>query len=405
MANDASARSEFGRSVRVVGDTAIVGAPGESSAGNDAGALYVFERSGTNWSQSAKLLASNASAGDVFGTSLGFDGSRCVSGAPFALTGGAAYVFVRGALGWSEEAFLSASDGTVGDRFGYSVAIASGVAVIGAPLDDSRGADAGAAYVFARNGPVWSETEKLLAHDAAAQDLFGWSAACTPQAALIGAVWDDDVGDKSGSVYVFESAGGAWSESLKAVAADGGAGHSFGVSTDLEADAIVVGAYQSSIAGPGRAYVLGSAGAPQGYCTAKLNSCGSLPAIAASGSSSAGATSGFVVRVDQAKALKGGLLLYSDSGPGAAPFQGAWLCVGTAPLKRSAPVTDTSGTPGQCDGRLAIDLNAFAAGLLGGNPLASLSLPGTPIHCQFWARDTIANGSLLSDGLRYVVCP
>ena len=57
----------------------------------------------------------------------------------------------------------------------------------------------------------------------------------------------------------------------------------------------------------------------------------------------------------------------------------------------------------QCDGTLSIDMNAFAVGALGGNPLPSLTVPGTQVNCQFWGRDTLANGALLSDALEYFV--
>jgi hypothetical protein len=97
-------------------------------------------------------------------------------------------------------------------------------------------------------------------------------------------------------------------------------------------------------------------------------------------------------------------LLYTDSGRGSLPFSGGTLCIASAPIKRSIAVTDTTGTPGQCDGTLSIDMNAFAAGAVGGNPLPSLTIPGTQVNCQFWGRDTIANGALLTDALEYFVC-
>jgi hypothetical protein len=148
-----------------------------------------------------------------------------------------------------------------------------------------------------------------------------------------------------------------------------------------------------------------SSSAPITYCTAKTNSCGSLPAISATGIPSASSASGFTVEAAQAKGGKCGLLIYSDAGPAmpAPPFQGGFLCM-AAPVRRTIAVCDTGGTPGACDGSLSIDMNAFAAGALGGNPLPSLSQPGTQVDCQFWGRDTPGN-SLLTDALRYVVTP
>jgi hypothetical protein len=144
---------------------------------------------------------------------------------------------------------------------------------------------------------------------------------------------------------------------------------------------------------------------PVVYCTAKVNSCGTLPAMSASGTPSASATSGFTVEAQQAKAQKCGLLIYTDAGAAspAPPFQGGLLCPST-PVRRTVAVCDSGGTLGLCDGVLSIDMNAFAAGLLGGNPLPSLSQPGTQVDCQFWGRDTAGN-SLLADALSYLVEP
>ena len=145
---------------------------------------------------------------------------------------------------------------------------------------------------------------------------------------------------------------------------------------------------------------------PLVYCTAKLNSCGTLPAIGCSGSPSATAGNGFTVTATNAKARKLGLLLYTDGGPRVppTPFQGGLLCIGS-PILRSAPLADTTGTPGLCDGRLSLDMNCFASESCGGNPAAFLRVPGTKIDCQLFARDTVANGSLLSDALEYFVGP
>jgi hypothetical protein len=143
---------------------------------------------------------------------------------------------------------------------------------------------------------------------------------------------------------------------------------------------------------------------PVRYCTPKKNSCGTSPTIAATGTPSATAGSGFTVSATNARAGKFGLLLYTDAGAAAAPFSGGTLCLKAAQLKRSIAVQDTGGMPGLCDGVLALDVNAFAVGALGGNPLASLQLPGTRVHCQFWGRDTLGN-NLLSDGLEFRLGP
>jgi hypothetical protein len=143
--------------------------------------------------------------------------------------------------------------------------------------------------------------------------------------------------------------------------------------------------------------------APEIYCTGKLNSCGTTPAMSYAGQSSAAASSGFTLQAAQAKAQKFGLLVYGTTGRANLPFQGGILCV-APPVRRAVAVADTVGTPPGCNGVLAMDMNAFAAGALGGNPLAALQAPGTVVDGQFWGRDTPGN-SLLSNALEYTIGP
>jgi len=142
------------------------------------------------------------------------------------------------------------------------------------------------------------------------------------------------------------------------------------------------------------------------YCTAKLNSLGCTPAISASGNSSAAASSGFVVSAANVLNNKPGLLFYGLNGPAAAPFQGGFLCI--APPLHRAPVVYSGGSSGplDCSGVLSFDMNAFAAGALGGAPLPELLLPGSFVQCQWWGRDNGFAAPLntsLSDALGYVV--
>jgi FG-GAP-like repeat len=144
------------------------------------------------------------------------------------------------------------------------------------------------------------------------------------------------------------------------------------------------------------------------YCTAKTNSIGCTPSIGWSGTPSASAGSGFLVRATGMISNKSCLLIYGVSGRASIPFQGGILCVGQ-PLKRG-PVTNTLGNPppDDCSGAPSIDMNLFAAGGLGGSPLAGLRAPGTRVNCQWWGRDpgfAPPNNTQLSDGLEYIVGP
>jgi hypothetical protein len=142
---------------------------------------------------------------------------------------------------------------------------------------------------------------------------------------------------------------------------------------------------------------------PTTYCTAKRNNCGGVPAISSSGMPSATGSGSFVVTVSNTHAALAGVLMYTDSGAGNIPFLGGTLCLDLAGMRRSVPVLDTIGTPGLCDGALSIDMNAFAIGLLGGDPQLSLSTVGMIVHCQFWGRG-LGGNHLLSDALTYSIC-
>ena len=143
------------------------------------------------------------------------------------------------------------------------------------------------------------------------------------------------------------------------------------------------------------------------HCSAKLNSLGCLPAIASSGTSSASATSGFLVTAANVRNRKPGILLYGIGGRTALPFQGGTLCVGGA-LKRSI-VLDSGGTAlpaNDCSGVYSLDVNAFAAGTLGGSPASFLQDPGTIVNCQYWGRDDgfpAPDNTTLSNALEFVV--
>ncbi len=144
------------------------------------------------------------------------------------------------------------------------------------------------------------------------------------------------------------------------------------------------------------------------YCEAKLNSLGCLPAIAALGSPSASSTNGFELFASNVINGKPGLLVYGVSGRAAVPFHGGLLCM--APPRFRSPLVYSGGDLGvtNCSGVYSLDVNAFAAGALGGAPQPALSIPGTVVNCQYWGRDpglVAPNQHSLSDGLEYLVGP
>ncbi|MCP4545787.1 MAG: DUF11 domain-containing protein [bacterium] len=260
-ASDAAAGDEFGHSVRISGDTIVIGALYDDDVGSDSGSAYVFVRNGTTWTEQQKLTASDAAADDRFGNSVGISGDTVVVGAYLdddaGIDSGSAYVFVRSGTTWTEQQKLTASDAAADDLFGESVGISGDTIVLGAPHDDDAGSISGSTYVFVRSGTTWTEQQKLTASDAAADDLFGQSVGISGDTVVVGADRDDDAGSDSGSAYVFVRSGPTWTEQQKLTASDAAADDRFGSLVGISGDTVVVGAYLEDTAGndSGAAYV------------------------------------------------------------------------------------------------------------------------------------------------------
>jgi len=231
---------------------AVIGAWYEGAKG----AAYIFTRSGSTWTQQAKLVSSTLAANDQFGWAVDIsnDASYALVGARIDDDGGnasgSAFVFLRSGSTWAQQAKLTASDAAADDYFGYNVAISGdgNYALVGAIGESSS---AGAAYVFLRTGTTWAQQAKLTASDAAASDSFGWDVSISDDGtyALIGAYQNDDDGNASGSAYVFLRTGTSWAQQTKITADDAAATDYFGAAVDLNSDATyaVVGAYSDSL--------------------------------------------------------------------------------------------------------------------------------------------------------------
>ena len=203
---DAAAGDALGFSVSIYGDAAIGGARLDDDAGLNSGSAYVFRFDGTSWSQEAKLVASDGFGSDNFGISVSIDRDVAVVGSFLgdggAFNSGAAYVFRFDGTSWTEEAKLVASDAATGDQFGLSVSNCRDIVVIGALADDDNGVNSGSAYMFQFDGTSWTEVVKLVASDGASGDRLGGAvSAC--ENAVLASIGDDDLGSFSGSAYVF----------------------------------------------------------------------------------------------------------------------------------------------------------------------------------------------------------
>jgi hypothetical protein len=245
-ANDGAENDHFGSSVSVSGDTALMGAYGDDDYGSESGSAYVFERVGGIWSQQAKLTADDGAEYDHFGYSVSVSGDIALVGTlEIYASSGSAYVFERVGSAWSQQAKLTANDGAENDNFGTSVSVSGDTALVGAYGDDDQGSGSGSAYVFERVGSAWSQQTKLTAGDGAEYDRFGYSVSMSGNTALVGAYGDDDYGSESGSAYVFERVGGSWSQQAKLTASDGAEYDRFGYSVSVSGDTVLVGAVRN----------------------------------------------------------------------------------------------------------------------------------------------------------------
>lgn len=246
LASDGTAYDLFGFAVAISGRTALVGAYQHDAHSADSGAVYVIQNIGGVWTQTAEVSPSDAAPGDYFGGSVALSGDVAVIGAPgdddHGSGSGSAYVFQNLGGAWTQIAKLTAPDGVAGDYFGVSVGVSGETAVIGAYGDDDHGTYTGSVYVFQRLNGTWTQTARLVASDAAIADFFGKSVSVSGDTIVVGAPRDDDRDVDSGSAYVFQQAGGVWTQMDKLIASDGSAYDYFGGSVAISGDTIVVGA-------------------------------------------------------------------------------------------------------------------------------------------------------------------
>ena len=242
VASDGSSYDYFGSSVSIDGNYAIVGAYGDDDKGYTSGSAYVFSRSGSEWDQQSKLMASDGSGSDYFGYSVSISGDYAIVGAyqddDNGNNSGSAYIFSWDGTDWVEQQKLTASDGYSNDYFGYTVSISGNYAIVGAYQDDDNGDNSGSAYIFSWDGTDWVQQQKLIASDVDRYDNSGCSVSIDGDYAIVGA---SRAG--SGAAYVYHWDGTTWSEQAKLSASDGAGLDMFGSSVSIEGDYVAIGAY------------------------------------------------------------------------------------------------------------------------------------------------------------------
>ncbi len=242
---DAAAYDTFGWEVALSGTTAMIGAPHNAFSGvRNPGAVYVFSDSSGSWTQMQKLAPVEGSTHDSFGSAIALAGTTALIGAEgtdvnSVFGRGMVYVYTESNGSWSQAQKLTASDGKQSDSFGWSVALSGSTALIGA-LAAGPEYYQGAAYIFTKSGDVWSQTQELTASDGARDDEFGYSVAIEGTKALIGAV--EGGVHSQGKVYLFNNAGGNWTQERTFLASDGVASAAFGYALALEGNTALISA-------------------------------------------------------------------------------------------------------------------------------------------------------------------
>ncbi|MEA3287611.1 MAG: fibronectin type III domain-containing protein, partial [Candidatus Marinimicrobia bacterium] len=252
---DIAEGDEFGWSIDVDGDYAIVGAPKDDDRYESSGSAYIFKRTGSAWTQSCKLNAGDPGSSDNFGWSVSIDGDIAVVGAQNdhfdgMYQVGSIYVFKRSGEDWTQEARLLASDYSGGSYFGFDVSLHGDYIIVGAYRNaNSNGSDAGAAYIFYYDGSTWSEQTKLIVPDGG-NDYFGYSVDINATHAITGAYLADDTYNDDGAAYIFERSGTSWT--LQSILhGHYGSGDHFGASVSLSGDRAIVNQGYNA----GRAYI------------------------------------------------------------------------------------------------------------------------------------------------------
>ena len=323
-ASNTNGNDEFGSAVALSGDLFAVGAGREASCENGinpsgtnngcaaAGAVYVYKRTGGVWAFDAYIKASNSEANDWFGDAIALDGNTLVVGARGedscadgvggsqtdngCGTAGAAYVFVRNAGVWTQQAYVKASNSSAGvkrsgsfagDWFGWAVDIQGDTLVVSAPFEDSCATgiggnesddtcvDAGAAYIFKRAGSTWTQAAYVKASNTDSRDEFGQAVAVYGDTVAVGSSEEEscvtgtpsgpssNVCYNSGAVYVFRDTG-SWAEEAFLKRASNSSNTRFGSSLGMAADSLAVGVTGDGNCGTGVGSMAGGGCATSG---------------------------------------------------------------------------------------------------------------------------------------------
>jgi hypothetical protein len=261
LAADGAARHDFGQSLALEGNMAVIGAPGwNSEVGNYTGAAYIFSLVGGHWTETQRLQASDRAAGSAFGAAVALDGDIVAVGAlgndqGTKIDAGAVYLYSGAGPNWSETIKLSPDELVENNLFGASVALSGKTLLAGAWNADGSANEA--AYVFTRTGNTWTQQDKLTAPDDPGEINFGAAVALAGDIALVGAPGDFQRAEQTGAVYVYTRDDDTWSFAEKLEPDDGEPGDNFGCAIDIDGQQAVIAACRAyeALPRPGYAYI------------------------------------------------------------------------------------------------------------------------------------------------------
>ncbi|MDD3067198.1 MAG: FG-GAP repeat protein, partial [Candidatus Gracilibacteria bacterium] len=250
-ASDGASADYFGRSVFISADglTILIGASGDDVTYTDQGSVYVFTYNGSTWSQTQKLVASDAAASDGFGisASISDDNSTILIGSiyssPLGTYSGSAYIFTKSGSTWVQTQKLTASDGVARDYFGHRVALSSDASTIVVASGYSpNNTQKGYVYIFTKSGSTWVQAQKIIASDGEDGDFFGLVDLSADGSTLVVGAGQDDVAGivNQGSAYVYNYNGSTWVQAQKLIASDGAESDLFGFAVSISNDGLTI---------------------------------------------------------------------------------------------------------------------------------------------------------------------
>ncbi len=251
---NASDNDEFGHSISLDGNRLLVGAPYKTvNAVGNTGTAYIFDFDGTNWNQTEQLDMSSVATQVInanFGISVSLLGDKALVGAykdksSAVSNAGAAYIFSFQMGSWNTDpAQLLANDAAVNDKFGFSVSLSLGKALIGAFGHGGKGA----AYVFsdtsAKGIDSFLLTNKIIDTAGVANDSFGYSVKLDNGKVIIGAIGQDTGGSSAGAAFIYDynNTTSSWDKSFTLIASDAANFDKYGTAVDLSGNLAIVSA-------------------------------------------------------------------------------------------------------------------------------------------------------------------